>query len=66
MHFTIYLQVYGKENKVNFTGFYSVSLSIFLPLSLYLPISILEYKKLFVCVSVLPVSPIVTNIKGWD
>ena len=26
----------------------------------------LEYKKLFVCVSVIPVSPIVTNIRGWD
>ena len=26
----------------------------------------LEYKKLFVCVCVVPVSPIVTNIRGWD
>ena len=26
----------------------------------------LEYKKLFVCLSVFPVSPIVTNIIGWD
>ena len=28
--------------------------------------NLLEYKKLFVCLSVFPVSPIVTNIRGWD